>query len=160
MERARGSTHIVRLEGRLAIATLWHRPELSVAERAEGERNCIAALDRLTLESPHIRGVVLDLRTAFEVLSPQADEALFRFLRGTIVRSFRVALVAGAKQAQRVQLGRLLAEAATPRAMLLDDLDTASDFALTGLAEVTSSGVIEPEQAAQLRESWAPAAAE
>jgi hypothetical protein len=107
---AQGGNYTIELDGELVRCRVWRRPELSSQECARFAEEKVAHFDQLARRA--LAGMLLDLTDAPPIVGPQTQAALFAMFVAWENAACPLAVVAGESALQRMQVARVLQQAA------------------------------------------------
>jgi hypothetical protein len=106
-----GTNYRVSLEGRVAQAVIWKRPDLTMQEGADSARELAVYMD--TLAKKHAEtaaAAIVDLREAPPVAGPVTQSHLAAIMESWEQVGRRVAWIVGESPTQALQIKRLVRE--------------------------------------------------
>lgn len=124
---AAGDNYEVTLDGRVALARVWRRPDLDSTAGARSAAEMIELVRSLT--NGRVRGVVLDIREAPPIAGPKTSSLLGALLRTFEGSRVKLAIVIADDPMQRLQFGRLVTSYAPTVAVVTNEIAEASRWA-------------------------------
>ncbi|HEY8429058.1 MAG TPA: hypothetical protein VIL20_11815 [Sandaracinaceae bacterium] len=125
---AEGGNYRIELDAsRIASCRVWRRPDVDSETGAAWAREKVAYFDALA--SGDARAMIFDLRDAPPVTGPKTQEALGKMVSAFERHGRRIAIVTGPSPVQRLQLQRIVDEAAPTVGRVVTSLDEARAWA-------------------------------
>ena len=106
-----GSNYRVSLDGKVASAVIWKRPDLSAQEGAEAARELAVYMETLARKHAETAtAAIVDLREAPPVAGPKTQAHVAAIMHAWELAGRRIAWIVGDSPLQQLQIKRLVRE--------------------------------------------------
>lgn len=122
----RGENYLIEVDGKLAKARVWKRPDLDSAAGAHHAAIMVATLTDLASK---VRSLVFDLRDAPVIAGPKTVDALSGLFRAYESAGARFAVIVTTEPLQTLQFRRLLSSYAPTKGRLTFSTEEAEAWA-------------------------------
>lgn len=128
---AERENHLVSVRHGMLMCQVWRRRDLDITRGAELARLLADQLEDSFRRGVSARGFVFDLREAPPVSGPVTQGAISHILTSAERYGVRIAVVVGPGALQAMQIRRLTRECAPSCGVVMQDVESAEDWAWT-----------------------------